>query len=189
MISATTCSEKTKQKMAYALKELMRNLPFDRITVSDVTDACGVHRQTFYYHFQDKFELLDWLLYSELLHPFITGFNFDNMYERFFVLFETMYSDKKFYQNALRINSGDFSRYISKVATEDFIKVIQRIAIENGIESDDKTSLGIAEFLGYGISGVVQSWTLKGMKETPKEMSDRVEFIVESTKKIVDSKD
>ena len=47
------CAVKTKKKMAATLKELMKTTPFEKITVSDITQASGVHRQTFYYHFQD----------------------------------------------------------------------------------------------------------------------------------------
>ncbi|MCR5207818.1 MAG: TetR family transcriptional regulator, partial [Eubacterium sp.] len=98
--------------MGAALKELMNSKTFDRITVSDITDKCGVHRQTFYYHFQDRYELLDWIIYNELLDPFINEFSIDNMYEKFRSLLETVTKEKKFYQMALRINSGEVSVYL-----------------------------------------------------------------------------
>ena len=97
-----SCSEITKQKIAGALKELMETTNFEKITVSDITDRCGIHRQTFYYHFQDRYELLDWLLYNELLEPLTNGFTLDNMYEKFYNTFQTMSESKKFYQSGRR---------------------------------------------------------------------------------------
>lgn len=174
--------------MADTLKELMCATSFEKITVSDITNACGIHRQTFYYHFQDRLELLDWLLYTELLKPFIDDFSFDNIYDKFYNLFLTMYNDKKFYQSALKINYQDFSRYISKIATDEFTILVHQLAVDHGILNEDTAnSLLIAEFIGYGISGVIHNWSSKGMKESPKVMTDRMKFFIESAKKIAES--
>ena len=79
------CSYSTQLKLAKSLKELMANQPFEKLSVSDITNNCSLHRQTFYYHFEDKYELLDWIVYKELMEPLIDGFSFDNMYEHFMV--------------------------------------------------------------------------------------------------------
>jgi hypothetical protein len=104
-------------------------------------------------------------------------------------MFETMYNDKKFYQNALKISSEDLTRYVSRIATEQFCDVIKNLAKDNGLESNDEgTDIVISEFFGYGISGVVTSWIQKGMKETPKEMTDRIEYLVEACKQIANNR-
>ena len=54
-----SCSEITKRKIAAALKELMQTTPFEKITVSDISNKCEMHRQTFYYHFQDIPSLIE----------------------------------------------------------------------------------------------------------------------------------
>ena len=43
----------TKKALAQSLKELGSTKILDKITVADITNHCGVNRQTFYYHFQD----------------------------------------------------------------------------------------------------------------------------------------
>ena len=48
----------TKKALAAALKELMTKKPLSKITVSDIISVCGVNRKTFYYHFQDIYDLL-----------------------------------------------------------------------------------------------------------------------------------
>ena len=48
----------TKQAIADVFKEIMDKKSFDKITISDITGKCGLNRQTFYYHFQDKYDLL-----------------------------------------------------------------------------------------------------------------------------------
>ena len=49
----------TKKAIADSLKELTREKTFDKISVKDISEKCGINRQTFYYHFIDKFDLLE----------------------------------------------------------------------------------------------------------------------------------
>ena len=55
----------TKRALAAALKELMETKPFSKISVSDICQACDMSRKSFYYHFQDKFDLVNWIYYTE----------------------------------------------------------------------------------------------------------------------------
>ncbi len=176
---------RTKKKMADALKELMQLNSFEKITVSDIAEMSKIHRQTFYYHFQDRYELLDWMLYQELLVPLLTGLSIENLYDKLEAMFATMKRDKKFYQNALKINNEDLSRYVSHVATEQFAEIVKEIGMKNGIESvDHDNDIVIAEFFGYGITGVVMSWTNRGMKESPEVMTGRIQNLFNACKKL-----
>ena len=166
------CAIKTKKKLAGALKELMQNSTFEKITVSDITEKCNMHRQTFYYHFQDRYELLDWIFQKEIIEPFQDNISSDNLQEKFFNLFETMAASKKFYQNALQTSSDDLIIYISKIASDQYMNIFKSISEENSADADDAI---MAEFFGYGICGVVMSWALRGMKEPPKAMTQRLD--------------
>lgn len=57
----------TKMKLSAALKEAMKKKPFQKITVSELIKACGVNRNTFYYHFEDIYALLKWTLEYEAI--------------------------------------------------------------------------------------------------------------------------
>ena len=52
----------TKKLLADGLKELLGKKTLDKITVKELVTACGVNRQTFYYNFQDIYELLEEIL-------------------------------------------------------------------------------------------------------------------------------
>ena len=52
----------TKRALASALKELMNEKPFARISVSDICTRCDMNRKSFYYHFKDKYDLRDKLI-------------------------------------------------------------------------------------------------------------------------------
>lgn len=57
----------TKKMLSNALKDAMKSKPLSKITVSEIVGACGVNRKTFYYHFQDIYDLLKWTLEQEAI--------------------------------------------------------------------------------------------------------------------------
>ena len=59
--AAMADSNITKRALAAALKEVMAQKPFAKINVSDVCEKCDMSRKRFYYHFRDKYDLLNWI--------------------------------------------------------------------------------------------------------------------------------
>ena len=55
--------------LAESLIELSTKKPIEKITIKEITDKAGVIRPTFYNHFQDKYELIEWIINHELLEP------------------------------------------------------------------------------------------------------------------------
>ena len=49
----------TKTAIMQSFVKLLDSTPFDRITVKDIVDDCGVNRNTFYYNFEDIYALVD----------------------------------------------------------------------------------------------------------------------------------
>ena len=57
----------TKRTLAASLKRFMEKKPLSKITVSEIIADCGVNRKTFYYHFEDIYALLKWMLEAEAI--------------------------------------------------------------------------------------------------------------------------
>jgi AcrR family transcriptional regulator len=55
----------TEAKFKYALKDMMLSKPLEEINVTVLCDKCGCHRQTFYYHYQDIYDLLAAIFLNE----------------------------------------------------------------------------------------------------------------------------
>ena len=51
-----------KYTIAKAYTDLLLKKDVDKVTVKDVVTACGITRQTFYYHFQDLLDVLEWTM-------------------------------------------------------------------------------------------------------------------------------
>jgi probable dihydroxyacetone kinase regulator len=162
----------TKKAIASGMKELTRKKSFDKITVSDITQACGLNRQTFYYHFQDKFELVDWIYYNETI-SIIYNLNYDNWDSRILEMLTKIKAEDYFYMNTLKASVGnEFREYLFRVTVEFFCDLIGRVA-ENTNMGEEEIRF-IAEFYAFGIVGVIISWAQKGMKETPEYITEQL---------------
>lgn len=61
----TGTNQRTRQELDAALRELLRQKPLDQLRVRELTELCGLRRQSFYYHFKDVFELFAWSVRGE----------------------------------------------------------------------------------------------------------------------------
>lgn len=151
----------TKQAIIYSFKKLMKEKQFDKISVSDITNTCHLNRQTFYYHFQDKYELMNWIYYNEIFLPLVNKLETNDYDEAFKTMFKTMYNEKYLYMNALSMNTEyGFKQYLYSVL-EELIKM----NIENKKSQDIK-------FYTYGLVGLIIEWVQSGMKENPDELAN-----------------
>lgn len=60
-------SQNTKKMLANTLISLMKKKSLSKITISEIVKECQINRKTFYYHFEDIYELLEWHLEQEII--------------------------------------------------------------------------------------------------------------------------
>ena len=91
----------TKRKMAQALKELMAEKPLKRITIQDIVERSHMTRQSFYYHFQDIYEVLELICRYDLVDQiaYREEESFAHWMERLMEIVET---NKWFYRKMLQ---------------------------------------------------------------------------------------
>ena len=57
----------TKSALGGALKKLVTEKPFEKISIGEICDLCNMNRKSFYYHFHDKYELVIWIFENEFI--------------------------------------------------------------------------------------------------------------------------
>ena len=55
----------TKAMLAQALDELLKTTTMQKVSITALCAQCGAERQTFYYHFKDKYDLAQWMLFRD----------------------------------------------------------------------------------------------------------------------------
>ena len=67
----------TKKRIAKAFRDLLATREFDKISIVDIMESAGIRRQTFYNHFLDKYELLDWIFENDLTEYITNNLDFN----------------------------------------------------------------------------------------------------------------
>lgn len=73
----------TKKMLAATLKTLLQQKSLSKISVSEIVSTCHINRKTFYYHFTDIYDLLEWHLEQEMLETLNTFSPVDSLHESF----------------------------------------------------------------------------------------------------------
>ena len=105
--------------LAASFKELVLEKPIEKITIREITDRAGVIRVTFYNHFQDKYELIEWIMRKELMDPIKILFDNQLIDESLMFLFTTIRRNKEFYTHLSKLEGqNSFEEMIRKCIRE-----------------------------------------------------------------------
>ena len=162
----------TKMALGNALKKLTHEKPFDHISVSDITSKCNLNRQTFYYHFQDKYECLEWIYLHDCLEPITHGITTENWEQHVERMLVIMSNDKEFYMRTIHASPRSFTDPFFDISKKLFCHAIHVIDEKDRV--DDAEERFISEFLAYGSVGTIVSWIDKGMKVSPVDLAHRL---------------
>ena len=172
----------TKRMLSMSLKKLLSKTTLDSITIQDITDDAEVSRKTFYYHFQDKYELLSWIYYNENFSRITEDITFDNWDQKILEMLQIMEKEKTFYVNTLKEQEHTFESYLFEMAKALFLEAIARLDEKNHLNDVEREF--DAEFYAYGICGVIVSWTQSGMRIKPEIVAEHLRSLAKDTERI-----
>ncbi len=157
----------TKQALANSFKNLMAKKPFCKISVRDIVTDCGLTRQAFYYHFKDKYDLMNWIYLTDSARFMIFYNNREHWTEGLMELFHYIRENKTFYMNALNTTGqNSFQEYLYDSIRDLLVSVIRNI---EGTEYEEEKCKFVAEFIAAAFVGLTVRWANNGMKEDPVE--------------------
>lgn len=152
----------TKRALADSMKELMNEKPLSKISISNIVESCNMNRKSFYYHFKDKYDLVNWIYYTE----FVTSLKenkFDSDWNIIEKICEFFYENKTFYCNALEVKGqNSFYDYFGEV-----LSPIMAIEFENIFEDDNKEFY--ITFFTDAMRTSITRWLLEGAKIPPND--------------------
>jgi len=115
----------TKKKIAKAFKHQFVNQPFDKISIRSLMEEAGIRRQTFYNHFIDKYDLLEWIFQTELSEQITDNLEYISGYELIVELLEFFQTNREFYAKLFQITGqNDFSTYFEVYCQQIMEKVV-----------------------------------------------------------------
>lgn len=153
----------TKSALSAAMKELMAKYPMEKIKISDIVKRCNMNRQSFYYHFKDKYDLVNWIYYTE----FVKNIQ-ESLDKSYWDLIEEIcnffYENRVFYSNALKVRGqNSFSEYFAEV-----MHPIVHSKLGEIFQGDSNHDF-YETFFADAVRVSITRWLLEGAKKTPHE--------------------
>lgn len=149
--------EKTKLLIAGSLRKLMKKKSLDKIKIREIVEDCGVNRQTFYYHFQDIYALVEWIYTydgMQIFNEHKDNFDWMSMVKRMFDYLEEHQDEikcvvnskaEKFFYNFVHEKIGLCAKMVVEF-------------ISKGMTVDSYYKVFIADFYTYAVCDVVENW-------------------------------
>jgi probable dihydroxyacetone kinase regulator len=162
-------SYQTKHRMAQALKKQMAKKPMDHITVKEIITDCDISRPTFYYHFDDIYDLMKWMFETEMI-ALLKKSDTTATWDEGILLFMNYIKEnqavclcayKSIGQDVLKRMFYDSTRNIVK----HFVDTLNQT-----IHAKDVYVAFIIDFYTQALASCLLTWLKGGLKETPTEM-------------------
>ena len=167
-------SQLTKRALSAAMKKLMTKYPMKKIKINDITKLCNMNRQSFYYHFKDKYDLVNWIFYTE----FVSDIQ-NSLEKSHWVILEKMceffYENRAFYSNALKVKGqNSFSEYFTEVMHSLIYSQLEEVF------KDDENNDFYATFFADAIRVSITRWLLEGTRIAPNEFVELIKTATSS---------
>lgn len=106
----------TRKALASALVDLMQNKDFHKISVAEICGKCNMNRKSFYYHFKDKYDLMNWI-FDMQLREYTRSQSCMSDWELMLRIARCIYDNRKFYANALNVHGqNSLNEHIRELA-------------------------------------------------------------------------
>ncbi|UJF16130.1 TetR/AcrR family transcriptional regulator [Jeotgalibaca sp. MA1X17-3] len=171
---------RTKREILSALTKLIEQKSIDEITVREITDLAGINRGTFYLHYVDKYDLMEKSVNNLIIELRDMGIHIINSKEAtgdseerkektissLTSIFEYVQENSRFIRSLLSDNSSySFHHKFNEILKDSFIKEIQM--------TDPKIpSLYLATAISYAYQGLINTWLMQDMEESPRKMGE-----------------
>ena len=170
----TAAADRTKHALAAALKELMSQKPIDKISIHDLTESCGIRRQTFYYHYEDVYDLLRWMFQEEAVALLKQHEGTLLWQEGLLQLLHYIEDNRAVCLCALKsVGRDHLKRFFQADIYAVIHSAVEQIgmgvgAMQAGVTSDEIALM--THIYVVAVAGVIESWLLGEIERTPEQM-------------------
>lgn len=174
--------ELTKDLLTASFKELIQRVPFEKITIKMITDGAGVIRPTFYKHFQDKYEVLEWIFQKEIADKIQVLVDNDMEEEMFRLLCSCLEKDRAFYKKAYEITGqNSFEELMSDYLYHMFLTLQNKYPLKTPSPLDVLTKEAIARFYTFGLADSLKYWITLNNTYSVEDITTAYNYIIRNS--------
>ncbi len=175
-------SEQTKLQLAAALKILMAQKSMDKITIAELTNLCNIRRQSFYYHFEDIYDLLRWMIENVAISLLKQQEGALLWKEGLLQLFRYLEENRTVCLCALKSVGRDhlrrfFEADIYAIIHRTIEQLTENIGVHSNLDSFVDVEM-LTHFYVVALAGMIESWLLGEIDRTPEQLIQFVDIIL-----------
>ncbi len=157
----------TKRALGAALKELIQEKPLDKISVGDICGKCEMNRKSFYYHFRDKYDLVNWIYDVEFI-AVMGKKEYPDAWDLLLDICVYFYENRSFYKKALKTNGqNSFPEYFREYFEPVFGRYLEEV-------EDGEIRRFCVSFFTDSFLLALERWLVERMPIQPQEFLKRV---------------
>ena len=173
-------SQVTKRALEQSLKNLLLKKPLTKITVGDITEDCGINRMTFYYHFKDIYDLVEWSCLEDAKRALEEKKTYDTWQQGFLQIFKAVQENKPFILNVYRcVPREQVEKYQQPLVDQLLLNVINEEAAGITVRDEDKQF--IAQVYSYMFIGLMLDWIKDDMREDPQQIVEKLSKLIKGS--------
>ena len=173
-------SQVTKRALEQSLKNLLLKKPLTKITVGDITDDCGINRMTFYYHFKDIYDLVEWSCLEDAKMALEEKKTYDTWQQGLLQIFKAVQENKPFILNVYRcVHREQVEKYLQPLVDQLLLNVINEEAAGITVRDEDKQF--IAQIYSYMFIGLMLDWIKDDMREDPQQIVEKLSMLIKGS--------
>lgn len=169
----------TKHALEKSLKKLLTEKPLKKITVKDITENCDMNRMTFYYHFQDINDLIEWIFDKEVEKILNDNKTYTTWHYGILDFFNSILKNKLIVSSVYTsLSRESIESYLYKLTYKILLDIVNDMSKNIVIKEEDK--IFIIDFYKYALVGVILDWITKNMKETPENLVSKLLLLIDA---------
>lgn len=161
--------ERTKTMFADALLQMMETKELSAVRVVELCRLCGTDRQTFYYHFKDKYDLVTWIYQRDLKETFLSEHHMESK-EQIIYFLQLLKKKQSFYSKAFQdMTQNSLFDYMHSANR----KTTEELALEhtNGQPLTQEELFSI-KFISYAWVSCISEWIQNKCQPAPEIFGD-----------------
>lgn len=170
------------QLLMDSFKELVLQVPVEKITIKEITDKAGVIRPTFYNHFQDKYEIIERIIAKDIIAPMTVLLESDLVAEAITLLFANIQKDGEYYKRLSKMEGQNSLQNITRESVKNGLLqyISKRLTLSSGYNGL-LTPVHLAEYYAQAVCYVIFAWLQSDMQASPHEMSELCEYLMSNS--------
>ena len=168
---------KTKYKLSASLRKLLLKKNIDKITIGEIVKDSHVNRQTFYYHFKDIYDLIEWIYMNEIINELKVINDFNDWEASCNFMLNYILKNEPFISKTYKISSLKNFIY-DQIYNQIYNKIKGNI---NNLKNNNDVEF-MARFYSHAFIGIVGDWVRDGMHESIDKLISNMSRIINSTK-------